>query len=129
VRSRAERFFDERWGLTRSAGKSDGEIVKSKQSKSKAVALPEDRGTLDAPEKWTVFYSWQSDIPRERGQGLLRHAIREAAIEVETLLGDRVRVEVDEATRGLPGSPDILTSLLKKISGSPDIAVGGSGAV
>lgn len=63
----------------------------------------------------TVFWSWQSD----RDERVTRHLIREALVlALGRLTGDadiEERLEIDHDTRGLPGSPDIVTSILAKI--------------
>lgn len=63
----------------------------------------------------TVFWSWQSD----RSERETRHLIREAlvvALDRRTGESDiEERLEIDHDTRGLPGSPDIVASILEKI--------------
>lgn len=63
----------------------------------------------------TVFWSWQSD----RSQRETRHLIRDALVAaLDRLTGDsdiEERIEIDHDTRGLPGSPDIVASILEKI--------------
>lgn len=63
----------------------------------------------------TVFWSWQSD----QDERVTRHLIREALVAaLERLTGTssiEERLEIDHDTRGLPGSPDIVTSILAKI--------------
>lgn len=63
----------------------------------------------------TVFWSWQSD----RSERETRHLIREAiVIALKQLSEDpdiQERLEIDHDTRGLPGTPDIIASILEKI--------------
>jgi hypothetical protein len=63
----------------------------------------------------TIFWSWQSD----RSERETRHLIREALVmALDWLTGDsdiEERLEIDHDTRGLPGSPDIVASILEKI--------------
>lgn len=63
----------------------------------------------------TIFWSWQSD----RSERETRHLIREAmVIALDRLAGDseiEERLEIDHDTRGLPGSPDIVSAILAKI--------------
>lgn len=63
----------------------------------------------------TVFWSWQSD----RSERETRHLIREAlVVALDRLTGEsdiEERLEIDHDTRGLPGSPDIVASILDKI--------------
>jgi hypothetical protein len=60
-----------------------------------------------------IFYSWQSDLPRDINQGVIRHALREATIKIEEEID--VVITLDEATRDIPGSPDIPSTIFEKI--------------
>lgn len=63
----------------------------------------------------TVFYSWQSDLPNATNRGFIHTALEAAA---KTLREDgSVQVEpvVDRDTAGVPGSPDISSTILGKI--------------
>lgn len=62
----------------------------------------------------TIFYSWQSDLPRESNWSLIRAQLREAINKVEEQHPD-ISIQLDEATRGLPGSPHIPTAITDKI--------------
>jgi hypothetical protein len=66
----------------------------------------------------TVFWSWQSD----RDERVTRHLIREAiVIALDRMSGAsdiEERLEIDHDTRGLPGSPDIVSAILEKIERS-----------
>ena len=59
----------------------------------------------------SLFFSWQSDTPKQAN--LLRNAIRTALQEVEKRTG--IVYKFDESTRDLPGSPDIKHAVLAKI--------------
>lgn len=63
---------------------------------------------------WTIFYSWQSDLLRETNQKLIRKCLREASNLIETE-NDLIRILNDEATRNVPGSPDIPAVIFDKI--------------
>jgi hypothetical protein len=66
----------------------------------------------------TLFYSWQSDIePDSHGRNLIRAALRNAATTVEAK-SPGLRLTIDEATRGEPGSPDIPSTIFDKIRSS-----------
>jgi len=67
------------------------------------------------PEQATIFYSWQSDLPSKTNRGLIEEALRNAAKAVYKSKVFDVEPVVDRDTRGTPGSPDILTTILKKI--------------
>lgn len=66
----------------------------------------------------TVFYSWQSDLPNKTNRSLIETALVRAvaAIEKNTLIEASPRVDQD--TRGVPGSPDIVSTILTKIDGA-----------
>ena len=64
----------------------------------------------------TIFYSWQSDLPNSTNRGFIETALRKA---VKELAQDPEIIEppgeVDRDTFGIPGSPDIAATILKKI--------------
>lgn len=63
--------------------------------------------------KFKIFYSWQSDLPKDKTRDFIRGCIDDAvylANESETIEASR-----DEATKGLTGSPDIVNSIYSKI--------------
>lgn len=68
-------------------------------------------------ETTIIFYSWQSDLPRETNQTVLRQSIRSANNLIEDDI-DNIRIELDEATRETTGSPNIPQSIFSKISKS-----------
>lgn len=65
----------------------------------------------------TIFYSWQSDLPKDTNLNAIRQSIREASSLVESEIED-TRIEVDEATRDTTGSPNIPKTIFDKISAS-----------
>jgi hypothetical protein len=73
---------------------------------------------------FTIFYSWQSDSPGDTNQHLIREGLRHAAsrIEPEHAAHD-LRVLLDEATRDVPGSPNIPQTIMDKIRAA-DLFVG-----
>lgn len=66
-------------------------------------------------KKITVFYSWQSDLPKETNLNGIRQSLRLSANEIENSIDD-VSIELDEATRGTAGSPNIPMTIFEKIS-------------
>lgn len=63
-----------------------------------------------------VFFSWQSDLPDDSNRRLIRDALRTASSIIEENFKEiNIRVVIDEATRGEPGSPDIPLLILSKI--------------
>lgn len=65
----------------------------------------------------TIFYSWQSDLPPTSNLQLIRAQLRGAMSVVEEQhIG--LSINLDEATRDLPGSPHIPTAITEKIKAS-----------
>jgi hypothetical protein len=53
---------------------------------------------------FTIFYSWQSDSPKETNKWLIDQALRAAGARLETeRVADDLHVVIDEATRDVPG--------------------------
>jgi hypothetical protein len=63
--------------------------------------------------KFTIFYSWQSDLPNPINRGFIQGELEALAKEI-TAEG-AVVVEVDRDTSGVAGSPDIGKTILAKI--------------
>ena len=57
-----------------------------------------------------VFYSWESDLPSSKNRAFIRGCI-DKAIELADK-AETIEAERDEATKGLTGSPDIVTILI-----------------
>jgi hypothetical protein len=67
--------------------------------------------------QFTVFYSWQSDLPKETNQGLIKGAIGIASNKLEHEFKETdLHIIIDEATSNLPGSPDIPSAIFDKIA-------------
>ena len=64
--------------------------------------------------KLTVFYSWQSDLPKATNLTVIRSALRIASNGAESENPD-LKVDIDESARGVTGSPEITSEILKKI--------------
>lgn len=65
----------------------------------------------------TIFYSWQSDLPKATNLNAIRQSLRDASSLVESEIED-IRIEIDEATRDTTGSPNIPKTIFDKISES-----------
>lgn len=65
--------------------------------------------------KITVFYSWQSDLPKDTNQNGIRLSIKSAFPLVESMIDD-LDITLDEATSNAPGSPYIPGKIVEKIS-------------
>lgn len=64
-------------------------------------------------EKFKIFYSWQSDLPGNKTRNFIRECIDEAIDLAQE--SEAVEAERDEATTGMTGSPNIVTTLFSKI--------------
>lgn len=63
--------------------------------------------------KFKIFYSWQSDLPKNKTKSFIRECIDEAIdLAQET---EAIEAERDEATTGTTGAPNIVTTLFSKI--------------
>ena len=69
-------------------------------------------------KKITVFYSWASDHPTKLNQSFIEEALKKAMQSI--LLDDEAEIRpfIDRDTRGVPGSPPIADTILKKIDKS-----------
>ena len=63
--------------------------------------------------KFKIFYSWQSDLPRNKTRNFIRDCIDEAIDLAEE--SEAIEAERDEATKDTTGSPNIVTTLFSKI--------------
>ena len=66
---------------------------------------------------FTIFYSWQSDLPCKTNKTAIRASLREACTNVENEI-EHIKCCLDEATRDTPGSPNIPLNILRKIRSS-----------
>lgn len=65
---------------------------------------------------FTLFYAWQSDRPSELCRSFISEALKSAA---EKILETRqIIVVVDSDTQGVPGTPPVSETILKKIENS-----------
>lgn len=63
----------------------------------------------------TIFWSWQSDEPQRETRGIIREALSEAIAQLGADLEEADRPELDHDTKGAPGSPEIVKTILRKI--------------
>jgi hypothetical protein len=69
---------------------------------------------MEEQNKYNVFYSWQSDLPKETNLNGIRQCLRESANLIENEKNE-IHIELDEATRNTPGSPNIPNTIFSKI--------------
>lgn len=67
-----------------------------------------------------IFWSWQSDTPGKIGRHFVRNALEDALKELneEPTIEESDRFELDHDRKGVPGSPDLVSTILKKIEES-----------
>ncbi|WP_164001757.1 nucleotide-binding protein [Pyxidicoccus caerfyrddinensis] len=72
------------------------------------------------PEKFVIFFSWQSDLPKSTNRSFIEKAIHAAIAKLKQELPDEVHTTffVDHATRDQPGTADITNSITSKIAGA-----------
>lgn len=62
-----------------------------------------------------IFYSWQSDLPSQTNKVFIQETLERAVQRVRLDNALTVELAIDRDTLGEPGSPDITTSIFKKI--------------
>lgn len=62
-----------------------------------------------------IFYSWQSDLPNATNRGFIQTALENAAKAIRKDGSIHVEPVVDRDTLGIPGAPDIASTILAKI--------------
>ncbi|MGQ0619565.1 MAG: hypothetical protein ACT4QA_06550 [Panacagrimonas sp.] len=63
----------------------------------------------------TIFYSWQSDTKSAANRGLIGDALEAALKEFRGIKRPGIDPVIDRDTAGVPGSPDIASTILDKI--------------
>lgn len=70
--------------------------------------------TTTASNKFVVFYSWQDDSPKKTNKIAIRAALQTIANDIESA-EDKLKVDIDEATKRVSGSPNIFEKIIDKI--------------
>jgi hypothetical protein len=65
--------------------------------------------------KRVAFYSWQSDLPNSTNRGFIEKALENAVKQIRDDNSVKVEPVIDRDTSGVPGSPDIASTILAKI--------------
>jgi hypothetical protein len=68
--------------------------------------------------KRVIFYSWQSDLPNFSNRGFIGDALADAAAGIHADETIAVEPVVDRDTQGVPGAPDIASTIFAKITGA-----------
>lgn len=66
--------------------------------------------------KQVVFYSWQSDLPNACNRGFIQNALEHAVAAIGEDESVAVEPVVDRDTQGVPGAPDIASTIFSKIA-------------
>ena len=64
----------------------------------------------------TLFYSWQSDLPRRLSRDLIRDATKDATLRIARATSLDEAPRLDHDTKGHAGTPDIAGTIFGKIS-------------
>lgn len=67
-------------------------------------------------EGLTIFYLWQANLPNKTNRGFIRDCIEKALKQINKDTNIEARLESD--TSNVPGSPDIIHTILNKIDNS-----------
>lgn len=65
-----------------------------------------------------IFYSWQSDLPKNQNLNFIETSINDALKKLRQKETISLNIKLDKATRNLAGSPDIAESIFTKIGNS-----------
>ena len=63
----------------------------------------------------TIFYSWQSDLSPKINRNFIENALQKAAKSIRNDASIKAEPKIDQATRSVPGSPEIFNTILEKI--------------
>ena len=64
---------------------------------------------------FTVFFSWQSDLPNSIGRGFIGDALEKAIRDLNKKGEHKLDIAIDRDTKDTPGSPDIKSTIFDKI--------------
>jgi hypothetical protein len=75
-----------------------------------------EKEVLQQKETLNVFYSWQANLPNKTNRGFIRECLEKSLKLINKETNIKTRLEAD--TSGVPGSPDIIHTILNKIDKS-----------
>jgi hypothetical protein len=64
----------------------------------------------------TIFYSWQSDLPNSTNRSFIESVINKVISDLKRATPPFLELSLDMDTSETPGTPDIIDTILKKIS-------------
>jgi hypothetical protein len=62
-----------------------------------------------------IFYSWQSDLPAKEGKNFVGSALDDAVQRIAEDVSIELRPQLDQDTKGIPGSPNMSVEIFGKI--------------
>jgi len=65
--------------------------------------------------KYTIFYSWQSDLPNSTNRGFIETCLEKVLKNVKDINPFSLELSLDRDTKHETGTPDILESIYTKI--------------
>lgn len=69
---------------------------------------------MSQQQEITIFFSWQSQLDKIKNTNFIRNALRKAIKKIESKK-KKLKITLDEATRGETGSPSITETIQQKI--------------
>jgi hypothetical protein len=72
----------------------------------------------DNVKDFTLFYAWQSDRPNRINRGFIEDAAKQALKKISLPPEVYAAPRLEQDTKGVPGTPDIANTILKKIRDS-----------
>ncbi|HDS7532983.1 TPA: nucleotide-binding protein [Klebsiella pneumoniae subsp. pneumoniae] len=69
---------------------------------------------MSPQQEITIFFSWQSQLDKNKNTNFIRKALRKAIKKIESK-NKNIKIILDEATRGETGSPSITETIQQKI--------------
>lgn len=67
---------------------------------------------------YTIFYSWQSDLPNNKNRSFIESSIKKAIKLNKVSSESKIFMDYDRDTKGISGSPDICETIFNKIDKS-----------
>lgn len=64
--------------------------------------------------KYTIFYSWQSDLPNNTNRGFIEEVLKKSCSQIQRS-NFEIELALDRDTKDIPGSPNIINTIIDKI--------------
>lgn len=69
-------------------------------------------------DKCKIFYSWQTDLPNSTNRSFIQKAFENAAKSIRNDNSIEIDLVIGRNTVGVPGAPDIASTIFGKINAS-----------